>query len=206
MHPIEFHYREGKFVDRRPVVFGVRLGYRGLHLRSALLGAQLAATAALLAACSSGPGPLVSAGFAGGECIPGTLYPTVTAGVWLLYNTGTSPVRVTSVTLASSHDLAMTSSWLLPEYKSHDTWDYVGVQAGYPPIRWRTWPNRQPVPGAVIKPGQDLNLVFGLTRTGSKDGATTGPVITYTANRITYTLQPQMAFVIAAKSCRNVGA
>jgi hypothetical protein len=83
-------------------------------------------------------------------------------------------------------------------------WTYVGVQAGYPPIHWRTWPKRQPIPGAVIKPRQGLNLVFGLTRTGPKDGHTGGPVITYAGGGNTYTLQEQFGFRIAAHCSKTV--
>lgn len=74
---------------------------------------------------------------------------------------------------------------------------FAGVQL-YPPIHWRTRPERQPIPGAAIKPGQSLNLFFGLIRTGLKDGDANGPVITYTANRNSYTLREQSGFVISA--------
>jgi hypothetical protein len=164
--------------------------------RTLLLGA-LAATAALLAACSTGPSPLSNGGWSGSDCIPSRLYSEPTVGFWLLDNTGTSPVTVTSVKLPS-HGLAMTKAWLVPQYKSHNTTDYLGTQASYPPTRYRTWPDRQPIPGAVIKPGQELNLIFGVTRTGSKDGTTDGPVITYTAGRITYTLQADFGIILIA--------
>jgi hypothetical protein len=169
--------------------------------RTLLLGALLA-TAALLAACSNGPPPLVSGGIfqTGSECVPSALYPTVTAGLWILDNTGTSPVTVTSVKLPpSSHGLAMTKAWLVPPYTPpNGARTYVGVQAGYPPTHFATWPMRQPIPGAVIKPGRGLSLVFGLTRTGTKDGHTPGPVVTYTAAGNSYTLQEHYGFRMAA--------
>jgi hypothetical protein len=107
----------------------------------------------------------------------------------LLYNTGTTPVTVIRVKLASPHGVTMTKAWLMPLYKPpHGSLSYAGVQS-YPPTSWPEWPNRQPIPAAVIKPGQYLNLVFGLTRTTAGPGRTDGAVITYTANRISYTLQ-----------------
>jgi hypothetical protein len=118
----------------------------------------------------------------------------------LLYNTGHSPVTLTSVTLASPHGLTMTKAWLMPGYKPpHGAWSYVGAGEPYPPVQWPEWRNRQPIPGAKIKPGQGLNLFFGLTRTTSGPGRTGGPVVTYTVDSISYTLQPQMGFVIARK-------
>ena len=161
----------------------------GDSVRSGTLLLGALSVAVLLAACSTGPGPLASGGWGGSVCIPSRLYPEPAVGMWLLDNTGSSPVMVISVKLPS-HGLAMTKAWLVPEYKSqHNTTDYFGDQAGWPPIRYRTWPDRQPIPGAVIKPGQELNLIFGVTLTGSGDGTTDGPVITYTAGRGTYTMQ-----------------
>ncbi|HSR86114.1 MAG TPA: hypothetical protein VLM11_18205 [Streptosporangiaceae bacterium] len=171
-----------------------------MRSRTLLLGALLA-TAALLAACSTGPGPLVDRGFGGGgghECISFALGQPVTDGMYVLDNTGTSPVTVTGVNLTSVHGLAMTKAWLVPPYKPpHGALTYVGVQL-YPPVTFHTWTNRQPIPGSVIKPGQGLNLLFGLTRTGPKDGHTNGPAVTYTASGNTYTLQEHFGFIIVA--------
>lgn len=167
----------------------------------------LLATAALLAACSTGPPPLTAGGIftSGSECVPARLYPTVTAGIWVLDNTSTSPVTVTSVKLSSSRGLAMTKAWLVPPYKPPNgarTW--FGVVAGYPPIHFESWPKRQSIPGAVIKPHQGLSLVFGLTHTGQHDGHTSGPLITYTASGNSYTLQEDYGFRIAVH-CSKAG-
>ncbi len=173
--------------------------------RILLLGA-LAATAALLAACTTGPGPLAAGGDWGSECVPGALGHPVTDGMSLLDNTGTSPVTVTSVKLASPHGLKMTKAWLMPLYKSpRGGLDYAGVQS-YPPTSWPEWPNRQPIPGAVIKPGQDLNFIFGLMRTAAGPGRTDGAVITYRANRTSYTQQVLFGFLITGwPSCPRLG-
>ena len=63
-----------------------------------------------------------------------------------------------------------------------------------------TWPNRQAIPGAVIKPHQGLNLFFGVARHGRGRGA--GGPVTYTASRNTYTLQERLAFIIVAPHTR----
>jgi len=94
----------------------------------------------------------------------------------------------------------MTKAWLMPLYKPpHGSWTYVGAAYSYPPVHWPEWRHRQPIPGAIIKPGQMLNLFFGLTRTTAGPGRTGGPVITYSANWISYTLHDNFGIVIAQK-------
>ncbi len=169
--------------------------------RTLMLGALLATTA-LLSACSTGPGPLGADSAWGSVCVPDALGQPMADGMSVLYNYGTSPVRVTSVELLSPRGLAVTEAWLVPQYKPpYGAWSYVGVQL-YPPINWHTSPKRQAIPGAIIKPGQALNLVFGLTRTGPKYGHTGGSVITYTANRGSYTVTESFGFVIVAPHTR----
>jgi hypothetical protein len=121
---------------------------------------------------------------------------------------GTTPVTVTSVKLEAPRGVTMTKAWLMPFYKPpHGALSYVGAGEPYPPTSWHEWPNRQPIPGAVIKPGQGLNLFFGLTRTTAGPAWIDGPVITYTANRTSYTLQEQFGFQITGwPSCPRLGA
>lgn len=182
-------------------------GGDSVRSRPLLLGALLA-TATLLAACSAGPGPLSSGGDWGSVCTPGTFGHPVTDGMSLLYNTGTTPVTVTSVKLGAPRGVTMTKAWLMPFYKPpHGALSYVGAGEPYPPTSWHEWPNRQPIPGAVIKPGQGLNLFFGLTRTTAGSGRIDGRVITYTANRTSYTLQEHFGFQITGwPSCPRLGA
>jgi hypothetical protein len=63
-----------------------------------------------------------------------------------------------------------TKAWLMPIY--HDVkegnWDVAGVAFPYPPTKWPEWSHRQSAIGAVIRPGQDLNLIFGMTRTWAR--------------------------------------
>jgi hypothetical protein len=169
-----------------------------MRSRTLLLGALLA-TVALLAACSSGPPPLVSEGFSGHECGPSALGKPLTDGSFILANTGTSPVTVTSVKLPSPRGVTMTPAWLMPQYKPpHGSLSYVGDGLPYPPTSWPTWPDRQAIPGAVIKPHQALNLLFGITRTAARLVRAGAPVITYTAGGNTYTLQAHWAFILLA--------
>jgi hypothetical protein len=172
-------------------------------MRSRTLLGALLATAALLAACSSGgPPPLKTGGFAaggGGICAPGALGQKITDGYVLLYNSSTSAVTVTSVKLPPpSRGLAMTKAWLTPLWKSPSGGLNYAGDPDYPPITWGAWPERQPIPGAVIKPHQELNLIFGAWRTAPRIGRTAGPVITYTASGNTYTLQEHFGFVLLA--------
>jgi hypothetical protein len=164
-----------------------------------MLGALLA-TAALLAACSADPPPLGTSGpHAGGICAPfGPAHP-LSDGFYILHNSSTSPVTITSVKLApSSHGLALIRAWLIPLYNSpRGGTDYAGA-VHYPPSTWPTWPQRQAIPGAVVKSGQTLNLVIGLTLTSGRIGRTPGPVVNYTAGGSTYSLQENFGVAIVA--------
>jgi len=127
----------------------------------------------------------------------------VTDGTFVLVNTSTSPVTVTSVKLPSPHGVTMTAAWLMPGYKPpHGALSYVGDGFPYPPTAWHEWPNRQAIPGAVIKPHGQLNLFFGITRIEARRVEAGAPVITYTAGRNTYTLQTHWAFVLLAPHTR----
>jgi hypothetical protein len=166
-----------------------------------LIAGALLATAALLAACSTDSAPLNGGGLGsnpGHECVPEPVGVQVSDGFFLLTNTGSSPVTITSVKLSSVHGLAVTRAWLMPMYKPpHGVPSGVG-DGPYPPVDSPEWPNRQAVPGAVIKPHQSLNLFFGLARTTASTGRAGGPTVTYTAGRNSYTLQEAWGFVIPA--------
>jgi hypothetical protein len=159
----------------------------------------LPATAALVAACSSGPPPLASYGFTGHECSPSALGKPLTDGQFILANTGSSPVTVTSVKLPPLHGVTMTKAWLIPLYKPpHGSLTYIGDGFPYPPTTWHTWPQRQAIPGAIIKPHRELNLFFGLTRTAARRVEAGSPVVTYTAGGSTYTLRTDWGYVLLA--------
>ncbi len=79
---------------------------------------------------------------------------------------------------------------------------YVGDGFPYPTTSWPTWPDRQAIPGAVIKSHQELNLFFGITRTAAGRVQAGAPVITYTAGGDTYTLQTHWAYVLLAPHTR----
>jgi hypothetical protein len=167
-----------------------------------MLGA-LSATAALLPACSSSPGPLGTGGTPGQTCMPWRQGQPVTVGLYDLDNSDTSPVTVKSITLPSAHGLTMTKAWLVPIYHDPKNGNYVvlGVGAAYPPTTAPEWRHREPAVGAVIHPHQDLNIVFGLIRTSARNGRSDGPATTYTAGGSTWTVKEQVSLVVAARSC-----
>jgi hypothetical protein len=172
--------------------FPVRAGW--------LLGAL--PLAALLAACSSGSGPLGDGGVVATQCISFPAGKPVTTGLYELTNSGTKPVTVQGIALRNRSGLTVTNTWLVPIY--HDLkngdWFDVGVGAPYPPTTAPEWRNRRPAIGATIRPGQDLNLVFGLTRTTAKAGRSDGPAIAYTAGGSGYSMKEKTSLVVAA-SC-----
>ena len=173
--------------DRRPLTAGWLLG--ALFL------------AALLAACSSsGPGPLGQGGTDAEQCMDYPVGQPVAAGIYDLTNTGDSPVTIQSVTLPDAHGLAVTKTWLVPIYHDPKTgnWLDVGAGAPFPPTTSPQWVQRRPAIGGVIRPRQDLNLVFGLTRTTAKAGRSPGPVIAYTAGGSSYTVKMKTSLVVAA--------
>jgi hypothetical protein len=131
-------------------------------------------------------------------------------GLYDLKNSGSSPVTLKSVTLGSPHGLTITRAWLTPIYYNAGQELLIGVGWPWPlslsrgegsaPVRW-AWARRKPAVEAIIKPHQDLNLVFGLTRTTTRNGYSGGPVIAYTANGSTYTVREQTTLEVAAKGC-----
>jgi hypothetical protein len=175
------------------------------------LGALLV-TAALLAACSGdGPGPLGDGGDPGQQCMPWAQGHPTGVGLYPLANSGSAPVTLKSVTLGSPHGLTITRAWLTPiDGNAGGGGTLIGVGWPWPlslargwgsqAVRW-AWARREPAAGAVIKPREDLNLVFGLTRTIARNGYSGGPVITYTANGSTYTVREQTTLEVAAKRC-----
>ena len=168
-----------------------------------LLGA-LSATAALLAACSSSPGPLGNGGTPGQQCFPGRQGEPVTLGLYTLQNNGTSAATINSVRLPSdARGLKMTKAWVVPIYHDPKTGnlELIGVGWPYPPTSQPTWPQRSPAAGAIVKPGQDLNLVFGLIRTTGGNGRSDGPVIVYTVNGSSYTIHEAVSLLLAAARC-----
>lgn len=171
--------------------------------RLALLGA-LPAVAALLAGCSGtgGPPPLGSGGNGGRTCSLAPQVGTpVVMGLFELKNQGADPVTVRSVSLPAAHGMAMTEAWLVPR----DGGPNLGVGFPYPPVTSPLWAHRVPASGAVIEPGEDLNLVFGVLRTTTADGSSHGPMIVYTAGRTTYTLRESLSLALARTKCTLVG-
>jgi hypothetical protein len=167
-----------------------------------VLGA-LSATAALLPACSSSTGPL-SPGSPGTQCISYREGSPVTMGLYVLQNTGTATATVQGVSLPSdAHGLKMTSAWIVPIYHDPKNGNYetVGVGWDYPPPVTSNpqWKQRRPAVGGTVKPGQELNLVFGLIRTGARNGTSGGPVVTYSAGGSSHTMQMAVRMIVSPK-------
>lgn len=168
-----------------------------------MLGA-LPAVAALLVGCSGagGPPPLGNGGGEGRTCALAPQVGTpVLMGLFELVNHGTDPVTVRSVSLPAAHGMAMTEAWLVPR----DGGPNLGVGFPYPPVTSRLWAHRVPASDAVIEPGEDLNLAFGMLRTTAADGSSDGPMIVYTSGRTTYALRERLSLALARTKCTLVG-
>ena len=165
-----------------------------------LLGALSATTALLAAACSSSPGPLGNGGTVATACLDYPQGKPVAVGIYDLTNSGKSPVTIQGVAMPSAHGLRMTKPWLVPIYHDPNTGNHLDVGAGgsYPPTTSPQWAQRKPALGGVIRAHQDLNLVFGLTRTSAKAGKSDGPEITYSSGGNNYTVQELTTLVVAA--------
>lgn len=183
---------------------------RSVRPRMLLLGAPVV-VAALLAGCSSDPkvGPLGAGSDRGQLCMPGRVGQKLAVGLYDLHNYSKSPVKITGMTLPHPHGLKMTGGWLTPILKdpSDGDWEDIGVGYPFPPtfstlarVEWR---RRVPLIGAVIKPHQDPNLVFALTRIIARYGISPGPSITYTSAGHTWTLNEPFSLAIAA-NCNKV--
>lgn len=179
------------------------------------LAGGLAAATLLATSCVAGPGPLTGDGGTGVQCSPSPQGRPVTQGFYELDNAGSTPVTVISVKLPpDAKGLAMTRTvWLVPivitgNGKRTGTL-IMGLGMPWPPTQgrlslanssrtWPTWRYRKPAIGGTIRPHQDLNLVFGLTRTTATPGTATGPVVTYTAGGSMYTLAENFGQELAA--------
>lgn len=158
-----------------------------------MLGA-LSATAALLSACSTGPGPLGSGGDQAQQCVPARQGELITMGITALKNHSSSPATIQSVSLRASHGLATTMFWVTPIYNT----TLIGT-ALWPPPTGPAWALRRPAIGAVVPANQDLNLVFGIARTTAKNGTSDGVDVVYSAGGNTYTLAQNTSLVVAPK-------
>jgi hypothetical protein len=158
-----------------------------VKLRALVTLGALPLAAALLVGCSSSAGPLGQHFDQGQQCIPGTQGRTVTMGFFEVHNHGSSTVKLTGITLPKVHGMVMTKTWLTPILVTPGHDELIGLAYPYPPHSVE-WPKRVPAIGAVLKPGQDLNLVFGLTMTSPHNASSDPPQITYTAGGNGYTV------------------
>lgn len=173
-------------------------------LRRLLLLGALPAAATLLAGCSGlGASPPLGDGVSGGRtCTPAPqVGKPVSMVLFDLDNKTAGPVTVRGVSLPNAHGMAMTEAWLVP-LNQHGP--QMGVGLEWPPTRpiWASqWAAREPAIGGVIRPGQVLELAFGVIRTTAADGYSDGPMVVYTAGRSSYTLREQFALAVARTNC-----
>jgi hypothetical protein len=179
---------------------------------------------AVLSGCGFGSGPLLSAngqkGFS--SCTPA---PNPPAGIttWSTpvafaldnyYNTASSPVTVTSVTLIDAHHLKIRGALVYEMVHSQHplqqvvAWTGMAGAASKARIPAAEWAARQPVPGAVIpverfhqgRPGpqaRDLyEIVADISATSPDGGWATGESVTYTYRGSTYTVQSLTGYAI----------
>jgi hypothetical protein len=177
-----------------------------------LLGVPLVA-AMLLAGCSSDPGPSASGtlgngGDGGSQCVPAR-YPqaTETIGIYTLDNGGKSPVKVTGISFPHDHGLRMTSAYLVPiGHQDGDTYS-IGIAstfpAAYSKLARKVWTERVLLIGATIRPGQNLNLVFGMGLTTHHAGSSDGPRIAYTSGGSDYYVQEKFDLQMDPKTCNG---
>ncbi len=133
----------------------------------------------LLAGCSTDPvGPLGNGGDQGAECAPGRIGEPVTVGLYDLHNYGKSPVKISGITLPPLRGLKRTGSWwLTPVLRDPRNGNWVDIGAGFPfpptfsKLAREEWRRRRPLIGAVLRPHQDLTLVFVLSRTAANSSA-----------------------------------
>jgi hypothetical protein len=177
--------------------------------RAWLLAPALAA--ALLAGCSSdpGPGPLGNGGDQSFWCMSGYSRGQIAAaGIWDLDNGGKSPVTFTRFVLPATRRLRLaTKAWLVPIAHTGSETLLIGDGGTWPPhqdsIERSQWAKRVPLMGAVLRPGQDRNLVFGVTWTSGHYGSSAGPRVTYKSAGQTYTLSEHVRIAVSG-TCNNV--
>lgn len=105
----------------------------------------------------------------------------------------------------------MTSSYLVPFSHGGGYTFSIGVASGFPAAysaaARKVWTEREPLIGAVIRPGQSLNLVFGmsLVPATAHEGSSDGPRITYTSGGSDYYVQEQFSLQMVHPSCNYLG-
>jgi hypothetical protein len=131
----------------------------------------------------------------GGQiCTTGGIGKLQAIGPFNLDDFGSQPVTVDSVTLTDNHGLAMGRPYLAPIPKDGDL---IGMWY-WPPYGW-AWSHRVPADGAVVKPHQNLNLVFAGWRTTARAG-TSNVTVGYSSGGNSYSLTFSFSIEIAA-SC-----
>jgi hypothetical protein len=131
-----------------------------------------------------------------------------TIGTYVLGdNKGNSPVQITGITLPPDHGLRMTKAYLVPIGHADGDSFSIGVATGFPAtyssLARRVWTERESLIGAVMRPGQNLNLVFGISLTTTHRGSSDGPRISYRSGGNSYYDQEQFGLQMDPKTCNG---
>jgi hypothetical protein len=118
-------------------------------------------------------------------------------GDYDLHNSGNQNVTIISATLPGVHRLTVTRAWVVPVYHDPKNGNWLLIGTAHWPPGGPQWPQRRPAIGAVIRPGHDLNLVFGLTRTSGTEGHSGGAIVTYSSGGAQYVFHGSIAYMVA---------
>lgn len=155
---------------------------RSTRRRIACWVASLSLTCAIICACSSGPargGPLEIGGAQAIQCVPSDNGQEVTIGVGVIRNDSDRPWSLGSVRLIEPSNLELRHVHFVP-IKDRTL---IGVALSWPPPSVleddSTWSERRIPEQAEIAPGEELNLVVGVTPTRNVDASAEGLRVAY---------------------------
>lgn len=134
----------------------------------------------LATSCSSNSaiqegGPLATSGVST-TCLPLSEDGIATFGLEVLANTGAVAVILSAVSADEASELRVQEASIVPIVDQ----TLVGTQLTFPPVLEPSrWEQRIPAIGAVIQPGESVNLVVGVQRLSGEAGTTDGLDVSY---------------------------
>jgi hypothetical protein len=121
-------------------------------------------------------------------------------------NSGSSAVRLTSVTLGAVEGLRLVGAAVLPLRSTGG----IGAAIGWPPKGYgAAWSQRIAIPGGVIPPKARMNslgffayqLIIGVTTTGKRRGQASGVYLNYSDGSGAWTISAPSFTVQVARRC-----
>jgi len=154
--------------------------------------AALCAVTVLSACGGNGPstaGPLGPRGLLNRTCIPRDAGPQITFGTNVITNTGGAPIEMEAVQLTHPADITLDEAMIVSLGQSTEL---VGLREGFPPVEMNAalaanWQRRRLLAGALIQPGETVNVVVLLTMIGP-EGSSQGFQYSYRVGRRRYRL------------------